>query len=491
MKPVTNPSMTSLHITPSALPSALASAAVTARAQAAQAVSAKDTAVPQPATPSTVLEISSVKAMPTYTVPTSSGPAWATEPRDAISARMESNRNLGSLGGQWGKLGGMLLSQLSGSGTGYRQTLLSRPDATRDLDIQMEGVRFGAATASLEITTRSGQKVQLQIAVNSSPQGNPGLHVQIESSGPLSDAERKALAALSEGLDRALSGLGREGSPKIDLSGLMDYDRKAFAGLNLSVSVPEGSNTRLQALHLRLDDQRQSLELKTDMGGNIAIHLNPAATLVSADPGQKQAALNQHLQNIGAAAQRSRADADLVALFTSSFTQMHGIPASAVPQTLMPAALGAQVAPLLSGLADFEASFSGDFQRSNRWGMVTEQGHTDYQISQRTDSRYRADTGSLALEQTVHTALDGHIAKALLPDGMLDMQNGNYELHTFSDRQTTRTHIAAEDDVLTQAVQMHDAQQLLTVQKFVENHLQEQHQRPHQEQWVKQLLATL
>lgn len=478
--------MTSLLITPSALAPALASAAVTARAQTA---GERNTAAPQPATPSTVLEISSVKAMPVYTMPASSGPAWATEPRDAISARMESNRSLGSLDGQWGKLGGMLLAHVSGGGASYRQTLLSRPDATRDLDIQMEGVRFGAATASLEITTRSGQKVQLLIAVNSSPQGNPGLHVQIESSGPLNAAERKALASLSEGLDRALSGLGQEGSPKIDLSGLMDYDRKAFASLDLSVGVPEGSNTRLQALHLRLDDKRQSLELKTATGGNVAIHLNPATTLVSANPAQRQDALNQHLQNINAAAQRSRADADLVALFTSSFMQMHGMPASAV-QTLMPAALGQQVAPLLSGLADFEASFSGDFQRTNRWGVLTEQGHTDYRIGQRTDSRYRADTGSLVLEQTVHTALDGHIAKALLPEGALDMPNGNYELHTLQDRQTTRTRIAAEDDVLTQAVQMHDAQQSLTVQRFVENRLQEQYQRPHREQWVKQLLDT-
>lgn len=96
----------------------------------------------------------------------------------------------------------------------------------------------------------------------------------------------------------------------------------------------------------------------------------------------------------------------------------------------------------------------------------------------------------MALEQTVHTALDGHIAKALLPEGALDMPNGNYELHTLQDRQTTRTRIAAEDDVLTQAVQMHDAQQSLTVQRFVENRLQEQYQRPHREQWVKQLLDT-
>lgn len=480
--------MTSLPVSP--VLSAPASAAVTTRVQAAQQAAARQQTPPAAASvaapASTVLEISTPKAKPVYALPTYSGPAWATEPKDAISARMESNRSLGSLSGQWGKLGGMLLSHLSGSNTGYSQTLLSRPDATGDLDMQMRGVRSGAATVSLEITTRSGQKVQLQIAVNS----GKGLHVEIQSSGPLSATEREALAALSEGLDRALSGLGQGGSPKIDLSGLMDYDRKAFAGLNLSVSVPEGSNTRLQALHLRLDDRRQSLELKTDMGGNIAIHLNPATALASANPAHKQAALNQHLQNIGAAAQRSRADTDLVALFTSSFAQMHGLPASTTPQTLMPVALGTQVAPLLSGLADFEASFSGDFQRTNRWGAVTEQGHTDYRVSQRTDSRYRADTGSLALEQTVQTALDGHIAKALLPDGMLDMENGNYELHTLRDRQTTRTRIAAEDGLLTQAEQTHEAQQLLTVQKFIENHLQEQYQRPHQEQWVKQLLAT-
>ncbi|MFC4622215.1 hypothetical protein ACFO3A_08305 [Comamonas nitrativorans] len=477
--------MTSLSVSP-VLSSSASAAAATARAQAALVSSAKDTTSATPVTPSTVLEISTPKAKPVYALPTYSGPAWAMAFKDAISTRMAGNSSMGSLVGQWGQLGGMLLSHLSSSNTGYSQTLLSRPDATGDLDMQMRGVRSGAATASLEITTRSGQKVQLQIAVNS----GKGLHVEIQSSGPLSATEREALAALSEGLDRALAGLGQEGGPQIDLSGLMDYDRKAFAGLNLSVSVPEGSNTRLQALHLRLDDQRQSLELKTDMGGNIAINLNPATALASADPAHKQAALNQHLQNIHAAAQRSHADADLVALFTSSFAQMHGLPASAAPQALMPAALGAQVAPLLSGLADFEASFSGDFQRTNRWGAVTEQGHTDYQISQRTDSRYRADTGSLALEQTVHTALDGHIAKALLPDGMLDMQNGNYELHTLRDRQTTRTRIAAEDGLLTQAEQTHDAQQLLTVQKFVENHLQEQYQRPHQEQWVKQLLAT-
>ena len=352
--------------------------------------------------------------------------------------------------------------------------------------MQLNGVRSGSqtTTASLEITTRSGQKVQLQIAVS---RGN-GLHVEIESSGSLSDAERKALAALTEGLDRALAGLGKEGSPQIDLSGLMNYDRKALASLNLSINVPEGSNTSLQALRLNLNDKTQSLDLKTNTGGEVSIRLNPSTALASSNPTHKQAALSQHLQQIQSAAQRSHADADLVKLFSSSLVQMHGLPASAAPQALMPPALEAQAAPLLSGLADFEASFSGSFSRSNSRGFETEKGHTQLQISQRTQSNYHANSASLDLAQTVHTQLDATIQKALLPDGLLDTESGNYEIQRIHDLHTSLTQLAAKDGQLTQATQTQNNQQSLTVQKFMEHKLVEQYERPHQEQLLRQLL---
>lgn len=483
--------MTSLPANP--VLAAPASAAVTTRVQAAQQVAARQQTQPAAAVTapaSTVLEISSTTPKPrpaVYTVAATLSPAWVAQPKDNISARMASNSAMGSLGGQWSQLGGMLLSHLSSNNTGYSQTLLTRPDATRDLDMQMRGVRSGAATVSLDITTRSGQKVQLHIAAN----GSQGMHVEIHSSGPLSTTERQALATLSEGLDRALAGLGKEGAPAINLSGLMDYDRKALASLSLNVNAPQGSNTSLQSLRLHLNDRTQTLDLATTTGGQVSVRLNPSTALASAESPHKQAALSQHLQHIQTAADRSHADAELVALFTSSLMQMHGMPASASTSTPMPPALGAQVAPLLSGLADFEASFSGSAQRTNSKGAITEQSQTTFHTSQRTESRYHADTGNLQMAQTVQTRLDATIHQAPHPDGMLDMDSGNYTTQTIHDLHTQQTLIAAQNNLLTQAEQRQDTQQSLTVQKFIEHTLTEQYERPHHAQQVKQLLQAL
>lgn len=79
----------------------------------------------------------------------------------------------------------------------YRQTFLANVDSTLSLDDQYSSVRLGAATVQFQLKTRSGQTVDLQIAVNKSSNGSiPGLQVSVSSSGALSDAERRRLPRL-------------------------------------------------------------------------------------------------------------------------------------------------------------------------------------------------------------------------------------------------------------------------------------------------------
>eukprot|EP01041_Mallomonas_annulata_P033502 gene33502-56136_t len=104
---------------------------------------------------------------------------WANAPAgDAISRQMESNQlrnNGGKLASQWNGLGGALLSLAAAPATGpvqYQQTLLMAADPTQPLQAQFAGVQRGATTVNLQIKTRSGQTVDLQIAANNQP-GQP------------------------------------------------------------------------------------------------------------------------------------------------------------------------------------------------------------------------------------------------------------------------------------------------------------------------------
>ncbi|RLJ37447.1 hypothetical protein C8C98_1158 [Acidovorax sp. 106] len=428
---------------------------------------------------------------------------WANAPAgDAISRQMESNQlrnNGGKLASQWNGLGGALLSLAAAPATGpvqYQQTLLMAADPTQPLQAQFAGLQRGATTVNLQIKTRSGQTVDLQIAANNQP-GQPGqassrgLQVSVNTSGPLSDNERQALAALSQGLEEALAGLGDEKAPAINLSGLLAYDRSVFSQLDLDIQNPT-PGAALGSFAFHLGDSGNALSYQ-GAKGKLDLRLDANPPLQAGSTEQRQAAIAQQLQLIDDAAERSHADETLVALFKSSFAQLQGAaPTKAAdtpldPTSAVEAGLTEKAQPLLSGLVDFEASFSGDFAHPNRWGSTNEKGHAQYAISQKTAVEVDHKLKTVDIAQTQSEQLQSRYAEARF-DGVLDMQSGNFDRYSVQDRSTVTTLINAAQGKPLSAARTTDRQQLETHETLVKHRVVDRRETPNQQHLLTVLL---
>lgn len=429
--------------------------------------------------------------------------AWATAPAgDAISRQMALNefrRPERTLASQWNGLGSALLSLASAPSTSplqYQQTLLSAADPTQPLQAQLDRLQKGATTVTLQIKTRSGQTVDLQIAVNRQPgalgeASSQGLQVAVSSTGPLSETERQALAALSQGLEDALAGLGHADAPEINVSGLLAYDRSAFSQLTLDIQNPTES-AALESFALHLGDDGSSLAY-LGAAGKVDLRLDAAPPLQTGSEQQRQAAIAQQLQLIDAAAHRGHADEKLVALFKNSFSQLHGAaPTTAGDNPLDQASavntgLAEKAQPLLSGLVDFEASFSGDFSHTNRWGNVNEQGQAQYPLSQRTTVDTDPKEKTAGIIQTQSEQLQSNYVKAR-HDGALDIESGNFDRYAIDDHRTVSTLISAVDNQLTSAVRSTDRQQLETRETVVKHRVVDRREKPDQQHLLTLLM---
>lgn len=457
------------------------------------------------------------------------GPAWANEAsaNDAIGRLMERNSNArggadanghGLLAARWRGLGSAMLSELVASSANapftYQQSYLSNVDGARPLDDQFSSLRSDAAMVTLQITTRSGQTVDLQIAVKGkmvefSP-GNRGMHVSVSSSGALSSAEREALAALSQGLEQALAGLGqREASPdQLDLAGLMNFDRRVFSSLKFDVSNPDvhfgaqGASwmAPTQSLALHLGDVDNTLAWKgvadgsrPDAGRPSEIHMRvDAQTLLPASGAQRQAAMAQYLRQIDAAAERSHADANhaLMAMFKTSFMQMHGLTSSEAKGVVaLGPGLTNKVAPLLSGLADFDASFSGSFFKAKEGLGLIEQGDVDYRMGQQTEVSTNRAAKTARITQTQSEQLRAQYLKAR-DGGKLDASAGNHDVYTINDDNTVTTSILADTEKgqLLGAERHVQKNQLQTWKMLVQDLVKDRRETPDRQDYVTQLL---
>lgn len=430
-------------------------------------------------------------------------PAWSQAPEgDAISTLMHSNytrSKVGDLAGQWSGLGKALLSLAAAPSAAplqYEQTYLSAADPAQPLKAQFDQLQREATTVHLQLKTRSGQTVDLHIAVNRRPEqlgqaSSHGLQVSLSTSAPLSDTERQALASLSDGLEEALGGLGNNQSQEMKLSGLLDYDRNVFSQLSLDIQNPTQS-AALGAFALKLGDGGNALSYE-GTSGKLDLRLDAAPPLPAGSTAQRQAAIAQQLKLIEAAAERSHADEKLVALFKSSFSQLHGATPIEPPAKPLegPGPIDAgvtdQAQGMLSGLVDFEASFSGDFTRTNRWGSVNEQGHAQYAVSQKTIVEADAKQKSATIVQVQNEQLQSTYAKAR-HGGMLDLSSGNFDRHSVQDDNTTTTAINADDGQLTHAARSKDIRQLKTEEMLVKHRVMERHETPNHQRLLSMLL---
>ena len=210
--------------------------------------------------------------------------------------------------------------------------------------------------------------------------------------------------------------------------------------------------------------------------GELAVNLESDAP-AGASASQRQAALDQHLKRFDVAAQRGRADANLVDLFKSAFTQLHSAQPPAAPARLAAlSGLERAVQATQSGLADFQASFSGDYEKTNEFGAVTEDGRAAYQVGQKTTRQSRGSAGE-SIAQVVTESLDAHARKAR-NRGMLDPQSGNYDLIKVQDRSSITTLIETADNRVAGALRKTDERQMQTWEQLVDHRVRQQRETP-------------
>ncbi|WP_326533829.1 hypothetical protein [Pseudorhodoferax sp.] len=475
--------------------SAVGSTAWTASTALARTPVAETTATP----PSTVLQLA--RAEPVSTVYARPNPlmgptrSWASAPGDAISGLMQRNVASGnaSLAAQWRGLGGALLARLAGQDGDYQQTLVRHASVVAASNA-LASARDNAVTVQLRIRTQSGATVELSIAVNrGANQVQAGLQVGLHSSGPLSDAERKALGALAEGFDQTLAGLGRADAPQLDLAGLLAYDDKQLTSLELTVRSPE-ANDALRSFSLQANARERRVDLQ-GAAGELSLRLDAAAPLAAARDTQRQAAIDQYLRQFDAAAERGHIGAELVDQLRQAFVQLHGAnggQAQALDGT--PQATQNQVAPLLSGLADFELRISGEFSKTNENGYLIEVSQARYEVAQQTRVQRRGSAsgaaGDITVTQTRSAVLQAQILRAL-GDAEIDLKGGNYHRTDIADQNRGTTTVDTQNGRLVRAVAEQADQQLLTYAKLLDHHAVETRSTPRTRHTRDDLLPTV
>jgi hypothetical protein len=300
----------------------------------------------------------------------------------------------------------------------------------------------------------------------------------VHTSGKLSVAEQTAIAKLSKGFDAAIQGITSD-STKVDVSGLVNYDTTVLSGVDLHVrESPQTSG--LRSLDFHADASRRSLAMQ-GQAGIVSVSVNLSVPALWGAPAQQQNAVQRYLDQFDAANQRAHGGATLLGQFKDAFAQLNSsypVPGQQPAHALTASALNTKDRSVLSGLADFQASMSGDFDNGSAAHFTTEAGHIDYQASQHTEIRGVAKSTGLSVVQTQAAALGASFAKAR--DGsMLDIKKGNYAIYSFKDSASTSTSFEYADGKLKNAAITNRANQSESYQKLVDHKIVEQKSTPH------------
>lgn len=373
-------------------------------------------------------------------------PVWERSARDAVSSRMAANVQGARLGNRFDGLGAALLERFRFDGNDFSQSVIRLPAGT-PVD-RVDDARFHAPAdneIALTVTTRGGATVAVTLGSDADR-----LSVRIAvTGGELSEDERTALAALSDGFQQAIDGLAKV-PPRLDLAGVLRFDGEALSSVSLHATVQVGHDKR-QTIDLVADDKRRSLTASGALG-TIAMDVDVTGAAIVGNEAQRQAALTRYLHTFDQAQRRGQGDADLMALFKDGFGALHGnMPA--VAATAQATRLGAGDQGMLTGLADFSASVT-QTRRSENPLRSDEVDAFSYRVSQQTEVR-----GSGPLDRTIRqrqeATLDASFHRSLTPDTTLLLDasrySQNYAYERIHDTASSDMTLAYEQGVLAKA----------------------------------------
>ena len=427
----------------------------------------------------------------------SRGVAWASPPTDPVSVLMQKNLGAGVADDSaWLKgLGVAVLDRLATTPGGFSQTVVSyQQDNAQSADVARASSAQALAAAGaalnrvgLTITTASGKAVNIAVSFASGGLGGASsLSVDVQVDGELSAEEQKAVAQLSSGFQAALDGLTKV-PPEVNLSGLVGYDASVLSGVDLSVRAMPPLNGELESFDFHVDATQRSFSMES-VSGKIALSVDLSQPEILGSAAQQKEALSDYLAQLDAANRRGHGDAKLIAQFKDAFAQLNSnYPAA---DELSVPLLSGKDRSLLSGLADFTASMSGDFTDAAEGRVKTEEGHIEYRVSQSTTISGRDKYSGLAVTQTQRASLKSDYVKSR-NGAELDTASGNYDRYSIRDESSTTTSFAYAKDKLKSASIERLVDQLESYAKLVDFKVVEERQTPRHEATRQDISARL
>ncbi|WP_144636278.1 hypothetical protein [Bordetella genomosp. 13] len=450
------------------------------------------TAVP-PASSTSVALGQSDDGAPVYTAEgrlPSASRIWDHSANDTVTLRMAANFGTTSASGRLGGLGSALLERAMAGGQ-FAQSVWTAGSSALSLDAVRTNLSLPQTGnyVAMDVKTAGGATVRLAIGSQ-----DDAMSVQMQvTGGTLSDTEQAALAKLAKGFQAALDGLTGQ-PPKLDLSGLTQYDGSAIKSIDLSANIKTAAN---QNLSLTFHANAQSRGVQLDgPEGTVQVDVDMSKSAMLGNAAQRERAVDNYLQQFNDASSRGRGGAALMDMFKSAFSDLHGDYGSAAGQPQPTSRLGGILndtsRAMLTGLADFTASVADHARAIN----PLRPGETDgfsYQASQSTDTG--GSGRSFNLKQTQQSQLTASFHDALSPELSLmlttDPLSQNYYYYQVKDSASSTANLAFEDGKMVKASLQQTADQSRRVMKYVRGQLEEDTTTPLQQAREWNLLAMV
>lgn len=383
---------------------------------------------------------------------------------DAISTRMVQNYVNSvspSSSARFQGLGSALLDRFTNNAANYAQSVqLSAPPGT----VGIGGESGSGIESDIKLAVKTNSGINVALTLKST---DTGLSVDIQSSGTLSDSERKALSSLAGAFQQAIDAASAE-PPKLDLTGLMKFDPSVLASVDFSAGETNGSQS-VQSIAFHADSTTRTVDV-TNAQGSIHLSVDTQDSAIAGTPQQRSAAIADYLAQFDRAAARGHADGSLMTMFKDAFTELNqssdahtSASAAAKASRLNDAGL-----TLLSGLPDFSASIS-DTTKSTNPMHPAEVDSFSYQVSQKTqtdgtpplDGSVR-QTEQSQLSATFHTGISGGPAPVLTSQ----RPSQNYDYVTIDDIAQSTTAFSYRHGEVTLAASEQSASQATRTQTY-------------------------
>ena len=431
------------------------------------------------------------------------GVAWKSSLADETSALMQKNMQSNS-SAFWNAsslldgLGAQLLDRFSTTKSDFSQSVVSylqdSSKSTEATSLARAASTQGLAAAKvapnrigLTIATVSGKAVNIAISFGGDGKAIANsLSVDVQVEGELTADEQKAVAQLSAGFQAALDGLSQV-PPKVDLSGLVDYDASVLSGVDLSVRQAQGQGSELKSLDFHVDAKSRSFSMES-VSGKLSVSVDLSQPEIRGSAEQQAVALKGYLQQFDAANQRGHGDAKLIAQFKAAFSQLNSNYPTA--DELSVPLLSGKDRSVLSGLADFTAAMSGDFTDAAEGRVTTEEGHIEYRVSQSTTISGNDKYSGLSVTQTQSASLKADYVKSR-NGAELDTSTGNYDAFSIRDESSTTTSFSYAKDKLKTASVERLVKQLESYAKLVDHKVVEERRTPRNETTRQDISAKL